>query len=78
MRKYYANNKELTKILNDITKSRVKCSCGKSILLPPKTDRTICSWCGNYVFKDKDTENKYRMKEYLFKEKRKNNDRKIN
>ena len=73
MRKYYANNKELSRILNDITKSRIKCECGHSVLFPQKADRVICSWCGKYVYKNEQVEFKYKMKEKLYKEKRKKN-----
>ncbi len=70
MRRYFATNKELTLLLNDMTKSRVKCSCGHSVLIPTRKDKTICSWCGNYVFRNKQDEFKYRFKENLLKEKR--------
>lgn len=74
MRKYYVTNKELPLLLNDITKSRIKCSCGHSVLIPNKKDKCICSWCGNYVFKNKQAEFKYKFKEKLMKEKRKENE----
>ena len=71
MRRYFATNKELQKLLEEMTKARVKCSCGHSVVIPPKKDKYICSWCGNYVFKDKQTEFRYKFKENLMKEKRK-------
>lgn len=74
MRRYYVNNQELSMILNDITKTRVRCACGHSVVIPTRKDKKICSWCGNYVFKDKETEFKYRFKENLLKEKRRNNE----
>lgn len=60
-----------TKLFNETTNSKTKCSCGHSILIPNKKDRHICSWCGNYVFKNKQAEFKYKFKENLMKEKRK-------
>lgn len=79
MRKYYATNKELSKILNDITKARIKCpSCGHSILIPPKEDKCLCNWCGKYVFKDKQAEFKYKVKEKQIKEKRLGNENRRN
>ena len=71
MRRYFATNKELTLLLNDMTKARTKCSCGHSVIIPSRKDRTICSWCGNYVFRNKQDEFRYRFKENLLKEKRK-------
>ena len=70
MRKYWATNKELDKILNDITKSRIKCKCGHSVVLPNRADKAICNWCGNYVFKNKEVEFKHRVKENLIKQKK--------
>lgn len=69
-RKYFRTNEDLSKILNDITQATIKCSCGHSVLIPQKQNKFICSWCGNYVFRTKEEEFKYRMKEKLLKEKR--------
>jgi len=43
----------------------VKCKCNHTILFTGSKDRLCCSHCGNYVYKDKKTEIKYKMKEYL-------------
>lgn len=40
----------------------VKCKCSHTILFTGKKDRLICRYCGNYVYKDKKTEFKYKMK----------------
>lgn len=43
------------------------CNCGHSILIYPPATKRICSWCGHYVFKDKNEEFRYRLKEQLKK-----------
>jgi len=48
-----------------LTKERIKCSCGHCVNIPPNLDKIICTWCGNYVFRDKKTEFEYRMKERM-------------
>lgn len=48
-------------------KLKVKCKCGHSVIMPKWVDKQICDWCGNYVFKDKKTEDLYRIKEKINK-----------
>lgn len=48
--------------------SSVKCkTCGHAMLLAGR-DRRVCSWCGNYIYKDDKTEFKYKLKEKILKE----------
>ena len=49
--------------------NRIKCKCGHVLELPHKVDKSICTWCGNYVFKNKKIEFEYRMKERFNNEK---------
>ena len=51
------------KYMNVLVKKRIKCKCGHSTYIPPELDKVICSWCGNYVFKDNKKEFEYRFKE---------------
>lgn len=44
------------------------CRCGHRIIMTSKVDKTICSWCGNWVYKNKKDE----FKDKLRKELRKN------
>lgn len=69
-KKYFSNEKELSKMLEGMTNARIICKCGHSVLMEDKTKMAICNWCGHLVFKDKKTEFEYRMKEKLIKEKR--------
>lgn len=47
-----------------ISSCRVKCQCSHVIVMA-KADRTICSYCGNWVYRSKKIEFKYKMKEKL-------------
>ena len=61
------NFNEIKKIQNSITKNRKLCpNCGHSVIFSRK-DKAICQWCKNYVFKNKEVEFKYRLKEQLNK-----------
>lgn len=64
--------KEITQLYEEKQKFRVLCKCGHTNYIANKTGRCICSHCKQYVFKDKQTEFEYRLKENLIKEKRKN------
>lgn len=50
--------------LDFYTKNSVKCRCGHTNFLGSK-EKIICSWCGNYVFKNKKIEFIYRIGEKL-------------
>ena len=51
---------EISKIVNALAPYKVKCSCGHTMYIV-KRDRTICDWCGHWVYKDKLTEMKYEL-----------------
>lgn len=68
---------EIELLCEELSKARVYCpNCGHSVVIVNKSNMALCSWCKIMVFKDKQTEFKYRMKENLIKEKRKENGRK--
>lgn len=56
---------EDTRRFNEITNHTKKCKCGHSVLMNKGVDKVLCTWCKNYVFKDKKTEDLYRLKERL-------------
>jgi len=58
-------NREIEKEHELATKNMVKCTCGHSLFIRNKYGREICSWCNNWVYKDKKTEFMYKMKEKL-------------
>ena len=48
-----------------ITQQSIKCKhCGHSVLFS-RREKTICSWCGHWVFKDQKEEFKYRLENLL-------------
>lgn len=59
--------KDIIKLASEQTDASIKCDCGHTVLVPTRKDKIICSWCGEYVFKDKETEFKYRMLSKLSK-----------
>ena len=46
--------RKMLKLENDRAKYKRYCKCGHSIVFPPssKTNKTICSWCGKYIYKN--------------------------
>ncbi len=65
-------NKEIEKYHDEIQKAFISCShCGHKVIIRKKEDKVLCSWCKNYVFKNKSDYFKYKLK----KEMRKNEKR---
>ena len=50
------------KAFNIRTANKIKCKCGHTQLLGNQ-DRVICDWCKHWIYKDKRTEFKYKLKE---------------
>ena len=61
----YKSLQQVAKVQNKIQNYMVKCKCSHTLLFTENKDRLCCSHCGHYVYKDKKTEIKYKMKEYL-------------
>ena len=55
-----ASLKDVKKLSKEMTETTVKCKCGHSIVMP-KADRTICSWCGSWVYRTPQIEFKYKL-----------------
>lgn len=53
--------KKDTKKFNMYSDLSVKCKCGHSVVMY-NFDKKLCGWCGKYVYKDKQTEFKYKLK----------------
>ena len=58
------NYREDTKKIDFYTRNSTKCKCGHTNFLGSR-DKIICSWCGEYVFKNKKIEFKHRIGELL-------------
>jgi len=55
----HLTNKEINTFHKRATDESVKCSCGHSVVVTNKYNRVICSWCGRWVYKNKQTEFRY-------------------
>lgn len=65
-RRIYMTNDELDKYNEEINKHKYKCqNCGRKVYIHRTKDKAVCSWCHKYVFKSKEDEFKYRIKEKL-------------
>lgn len=62
-----------TKMFNSFSKIKVSCKCSHTIVMIA-SDRVICSHCGNWVYKDKKTEFKYKIAEKMKQMERNDND----
>ncbi len=68
----WLSRKEEQRLWEEKDKNKTTCKCGHVNIIMNKNGYHLCSWCKNYVFKDKQTEFEYRLKENLIKEKRNN------
>ena len=59
------SNEEWKRMTNEYDKVKYPCKCGRRVIIPSWEEKEVCSWCGNYVFKDKKEEFKYRVKEKI-------------
>lgn len=55
------------KILNEREEFKIYCSCGHSMIIFPFEHRNkkVCTYCGKYVYKDKNEEFKERLGAFL-------------
>lgn len=57
--------KEYKRMTEEYDKVKYRCKCGHRVIIPFQVEKTVCDWCGNYVFRDKKKEFKYRVKEKM-------------
>lgn len=57
------STKEYKRLSDEYDKVKYMCKCGHRVIIPYNVDKVLCSWCHNYVFKDKQVEFKYRLNE---------------
>lgn len=57
------SDQELNRMEAELSKVKYTCKCGRRVVIPYNKEKEVCSWCGNYVFKSKQEEFKYRFKE---------------
>lgn len=63
--KRFKTLRQLEKDYKVLQNYMIKCNCSHTVLFTGEKDRLICSHCGNYIYKDKRTEMKYKLKELL-------------
>lgn len=64
-KRIYMTNEEIQKYTDELNKHKYQCKCGRKVYISRNSDKALCSWCNNYVFKSKEDEFKFRMKEVL-------------
>lgn len=65
-RRIYMTNDEIDKYNQELSKHKyTRKNCGRKIYIHKDKEKAVCSWCGKYVFKNKENEFRYRMKEVL-------------
>ena len=57
--------KEYRRMTEEYDKVLYRCKCGHRVVIPYWVEKQVCDWCGRYVFKTKEDEFKYRLKERL-------------
>lgn len=57
--------KNVNKIHQEKTDNTYKCPCGHSVVIRPTEEKALCYWCNKWVFRRKEDEFKYRLKEKL-------------
>ena len=58
-------DEEYDRMTDNLDKVMHRCKCGHRVVIPKRTDKMLCSWCGYYVFRNKKDEFKCRMKEKI-------------
>jgi len=58
-------NAEYRRMTEEYDKVKYTCKCGHRVIITNKQDKTICDWCGHYVFKSKKDEFEFRLKEKM-------------
>lgn len=52
---------EFDRCTEEYNKVKYPCKCGRRVVIPYWADKTLCSWCHRYVYKDKKQEFKERL-----------------
>lgn len=63
--KRFLTFKEYKHMTEEYDKVKYMCKCGHRNIIPKWRDKTLCSWCNRYVFKNKRDEFKFRLKEKI-------------
>lgn len=52
-------NDNIQKIMNEYGEHRRYCKCGHSVVISPKYQRAMCSWCNHWVYEDEEKQKEY-------------------
>lgn len=58
-------DEEYKRMTAELDKVKYRCKCGHRVIIYNNREKSVCEWCGNYVFKNKKDEFKYRVKERI-------------
>lgn len=58
-------NREIEEWSSTVQRYKTRCKCGHKVFIDKDRDKVLCSVCKKYVFKDKQAEFKYKMKQKL-------------
>lgn len=54
---------EWKRLTDEYDKVKIRCSCGRRVVIPVWVDKQLCSWCGHYVYRNKKLEFKEKLKQ---------------
>ena len=57
--------KEDLRRFKSLSECRYYCYCGHSVIINPKETRVLCTYCGHWVYKDKQKYFKERLRGYI-------------
>ena len=58
---------EYKRMSAEYDKVKYRCKCGHRVVIPSWEEKQVCTYCGNYVFKNKKDEDIYRIREKMKK-----------
>lgn len=50
---------KVAKIMDERNNYKYKCKCGHFVVIRPKAQKTLCTWCNHLVFKDSEKQKAY-------------------
>lgn len=59
------DDKEYQRMADELDKVKITCKCGRRVVVPVYLDKLVCSWCGHYVYRNKQAEFQDKMKQRL-------------
>lgn len=54
--------KKDTRMFKELNNNRYYCKCGHSVIIGRSFEKTLCTWCNHYVYKDKQLQEEYDKK----------------